>query len=139
MLIILISTFLISYFIISNFKGTKNSFFNLSFIVTTPPLIGLIYYEIISRFDIPIGQKKFIDPIFNEISLKYCFSILSLVLILSLIKYFNPSLLRVKIKICQYKTSFFTYIVFYFLNLLPNYLIFQFILKILFLKYLIFP
>ncbi len=133
MLIILISTLLISYFLISNLKGTKNSFFNLSFIVTTPPLIGLIYYSIISKFDIPIGQDEFIDPIFNEISLKYTSSIITLVLIFSIIKYFQPSLVKVKSQnLPDIKTSFLTYAVFLFFESIINLLDITIHLKILF-------
>lgn len=133
MLIILISTLLISYLLISNLKGTKNSFFNLYFIVTTPPLIGLIYYRIISKFDIPIGQQAFIDPIFNEISLKYISSIISLVLIFSIIKYFCPYLVEVKSQnLPGIKTSFLTYTLFLFFESIIKLLDISIHLKILF-------
>ena len=133
MLIILFLTLLISYFLISKLKGTNNSFFNLSFIITTPPLIGLIYYGIISKFDIPIGQEKFIGPIYNEISIKYCISIISFVLILSLIKYFNPSLLIVRNQnLPQIKTSFLTYLVFLFFESISKLMDISIHLKILF-------
>ena len=133
MLIILVATLLISFTLISNLKGTKNSFFNLSFIITTPPLIGLLYYGIISSFQIPIGQKEFIDPIFSEISLKYCSSIISLVLILSLIKYFYPSLVKAKNqKLPDIKTTFLTCILFLFLESILKLLDISIHLKILF-------
>ena len=116
MLVILIATLLTTFLIISHFKETRDSFFNLSFIVTTPPLIGLIYFSVITRFDIEIGQKQFIEPIFNEISLKYCLSLISFVLILILVKIFCPSLVKVKNQILPRDKNiiFNLYIIFIF-------------------------
>ena len=115
MLAILISTLVTTFLIISQFKKTRGSFFNLSFIVTTPPLIGLIYYSVLTRFDIKIGQQELIEPIFNEISLKYCLSLISFILILIFVKIFCPSLVKVKNQILpEIKTSFLIYILFLF-------------------------
>ncbi len=82
MIVLLVITFVIIYFLINESKGSKDYFFNLPFIVSTPPLVGLIYFGIISKFNF-VGKDgaRYIVPIFNEISLIYikallCFSLL---------------------------------------------------------------
>lgn len=126
-------TFFISYLLIANSKGTKESFFSLPFLVTTPPLIGLIYYNIISKFNLRIGEGKFIDSIFNEISTLYITSILSFSILYYFITLFIPPLTKSKsINIPNIKTSLSVYLIFGTLELLINFINPSVHLKILF-------
>ena len=87
---LLVLTFLITYLIISESKGSKNYFFNLPFLVSTPPLVGLIYFGIISKFNF-IGEDggKFISPIFDEISAIYIKTLLCFSFFIFLIRIFT--------------------------------------------------
>ena len=96
-LIFLISTFILSSTIIKHAKNTDKHFFHTPLLITTPPLILLIYVKILLNLNLLTADRAqpFI-PIIDEISIIFCNAILFFSLLILLSRAVLPPLLIAK-------------------------------------------
>ena len=94
MIVLLITTFLLSNYIIKLAKYTSVYFFNLSLLIITPPLFLLIYTNVLLTANLIAPQFAIIlNPIINDISFIYIKALLFFSFILLLLRKVFPPLL----------------------------------------------